>query len=223
MILISRNERKCRYLQCKGIREGMSHTKVNDNASTGASVRSNVTRHTPPRCFRPRYSLPPVTHASPVTLAPSRRSPRTSRTWSVWIHDSRVARPAHCGHPLPRPHPARTLPLLSPSLALYLTSNDSRVSPLASSPTPNAVGMPCHSRPRWWPLGARAGAPQVVLAEPWAPTSAPGCWWCLRVSAHRWLPPWWQESVSPGLPFLMLQTYISSVSEVSETCCICFI
>jgi hypothetical protein len=139
--------------------------------------------------------------------------------------DSRLTHRAACPlrPSLAAPHPACTLPLLSPSLALYFTSNDSRAPPLVSSPTPNAVGMPCRSHPRQWPLGARAGAPQVVLAEPWAPASAAGCWWCSRVSARRRLPPRRQESVSPGLPSLMLQMYVSSVSEVSEACCICFI
>jgi hypothetical protein len=89
--------------------------------------------------------------------------------------DSRLTRRTACPlrPSLAAPHPARTLPLLSPSLALYLTSNDSRAPPLASSPTPNAVGMPCRSRPRRWPLGTRAGAPQVILAEPWHPQARP--------------------------------------------------
>jgi hypothetical protein len=68
-------------------------------------VRSDAARYTPPRRFRPRCKLPSARSATPATLAPSLRSPRTS-----CVRPTRLAR--H-GHPSSCPHHVCVLPLLS--------------------------------------------------------------------------------------------------------------
>jgi hypothetical protein len=95
--------------------------------------------------------------------------------------------------------------------------------PLAPSPfvrRPSPLGALLTSP---WLLGARVVAPRVFPGRAKSTHERGQCWWCSRAAAHRRIPHRQLESTDLGLLSPMLQMYVSSVLDVSEVCCNCYI
>jgi hypothetical protein len=79
---------------------------------------------------------------------------------------------------------------------------------------PIVIDTPLTPHGRW---GAHVVARlRSSLAEPRAPTS-------MAAAARRWIPPRWSESTDPTFPSPIMQMYVSSVSDILEVYCNCYI